>query len=303
MPHVIAEDGVRLYYEEAGSGAPILFLHEFGGDCRSWEPQLRYFARFYRVVAYNARGYPPSDVPAEPERYSQARAADDAAALLTGLGMAKAHVVGLSMGGFATLHLGFRHPALARSLVVAGCGYGAEPERRAAFQADSAATAARLEREGMAAVAQSYALGPARVQLQNKDPRGWYEFVERLAGHAASGSALTLRGVQIARPSLWELTAAMRGLALPTLIIAGDEDEACLAPGLLMKRMIAAAGLVVLPKSGHLVNLEDPDLFNRTLLEFFHAVEHGRWPARDPRTVPAATARRDEERVDYRARQ
>ena len=284
MPHITSDDGVRLYYEETGSGDALVFVHEFAGDLWSWEPQLRYFGRFYRAIGFNARGYPPSDVPAAVERYSQARAADDIAAVLAGLGIAKAHVAGLSMGGFATLHFGFRHAALARSLVVAGCGYGAEAERHAQFLAESEAVAARLESEGMAEVSKTYGIGPARVQLQNKDPRGWREFAERLARHSSLGSANTLRGVQMRRPSLYDLAAEMKALAVPTLIVSGDEDEACLAPGLLMKRAIATAGLVVLPQAGHLVNLEDPDLFNRTLLDFFHAVERGRWQARDPRS-------------------
>lgn len=144
--------------------------------------------------------------------------------------------------------------------------------------------AGRIEREGWTELAKGYAVGPARVQLQNKDRRGWQEFAERLAAHDALGSALTLRGVQMRRPSLWSLVEEMQRIAVPTLIVTGDEDKSCLVPGLLMKRSIAMAELVVMPRAGHLVNLEDPDFFNRTLLEFFHAVECGRWGARDPRS-------------------
>ncbi len=284
MPFVTADDGVRLYYEETGSGEPIVFVHEFAGDCRSWEAQLRYFGRFHRAIAFNARGYPPSDVPAEPARYSQARAAADIAAVIAGLGLVKAHVVGLSMGGFATLHFGLGHTAAAHSLVIAGCGYGAAEGERQSFRSESEHVAQRLERAGWAEVAKTYARGPARVQFQNKDPRGWAEFAEQLAGHSAQGSALTLRGVQMERPSLWSLVEPMRRLAVPTLIVTGDEDEACLEPGILMKRSIPTAGLVVMPQAGHLVNLEDPDVFNRTLLDFFHAVGQGRWRPRDPRS-------------------
>jgi pimeloyl-ACP methyl ester carboxylesterase len=284
MAYVSTDDGVRLYCEETGSGEPVLFVHEFAGDCRSWEAQLRYFGRFYRAIAYNARGYPPSDVPADVAHYSQGRAADDIAAVLAGLGLPRAHVVGLSMGGFATLHFGLRHADKARSLVIAGCGYGAPPEHRAAFEAESEAVAGRIEREGWPEVAKGYAAGPSRVQFQNKDQRGWQEFADHLAAHDARGSALTLRGVQMRRPSLWSLTEEMERITAPTLIITGDEDEGCLLPGLLMKRHIPTAGLVVMPRAGHLVNLEDPDFFNRTLLEFFHAAEAGRWGPRDPRS-------------------
>ena len=127
MPHLTTSDGSRLYYEETGQGAPIIFVHEFAGDHRSWEPQVRWFARRYRCITYNARGYPPSDVPGA-EHYSQARARDDIRDVLDALQIDRAHVVGLSMGGFATLHFGFAYPQRALSLVVAGCGYGAEPD-------------------------------------------------------------------------------------------------------------------------------------------------------------------------------
>ena len=123
------------------------------------------------------------------------------------------------------------------------------------------------------------------MQFLNKDPRGWQEFADRLAGHSAKGSANTLRGVQKERPSLWDLLSEIKRITLPVLIVAGDEDEACIEPGLLLKRNIPAAGLVLLPKTGHAVNLEEPEAFNRMLLEFLHAVEAGRWGPRDPRSL------------------
>jgi len=288
MPHITTDDGVRLYYEETGAGTPVVFVHEFAGDTRSYEGQLRYFARRYRAIAYNARGYPPSDVPAEVERYSQERACDDIRAVLDGLGIAKAHIVGISMGGFATLHFGFAYPERALSLVVAGCGYGAEPGKRQQFADEVANTARHIADAGMKVTAESYAIGPTRVQFQNKDPRGWAEFAAQLAEHSTSGSANTMRGVQARRPSLWDLTEPMRRLEVPTLVMTGDEDEPCLEPGLLMKRMIPTAALIVFPNTGHAVNLEEPDLFNRSVADFFHQVESGRWPRRDPRAVTGA---------------
>ncbi len=285
MPYATTEDGVKLYYEEAGSGFPLIFVHEFAGDHRSWEPQIRFFSRFHRCIVYDARGYPPSDVPQDVAKYSQSRAADDIASVLKHLGVSQAHVCGLSMGGFATLHFGLRHAKLARSLVICGCGYGAEPAKRQTFRQESEALAQVFESEGSEKAAARYAFGSARVQFLNKDPRGWQEFADRLAGHSAKGSANTLRGVQKERPSLWDLLPEIKRLALPVLIVAGDEDEACIEPGLLLKRTIPAAGLVLLPKTGHVVNLEEPEAFNRVLLEFLHAVETGRWDKRDPRSL------------------
>ena len=285
MPHLTTDDGVRLYYEETGSGTPMVLVHEFADDYRGYEGQMRYFGRRYRAIAYNARGYPPSDVPEDPERYSQDRARNDIHAVLDVLAIEKAHIVGISMGGFATLHFGLAYPDRALSLVVAGCGYGAEPGKRQQFHYETGKTIALIEGQSMGEASKIYSQGPSRVQFQNKDPRGWAEFATHLAEHSTLGSALTMRGVQARRPSLWDLTDRMRSLEVPTLIITGDEDDPCLEPGLLMKRTIPSAALVVFPNTGHAVNLEEPDLFNRTCADFFHQVESGRWPRRDPRSV------------------
>jgi pimeloyl-ACP methyl ester carboxylesterase len=285
MPTITTDDGVKLHYEEAGSGIPIIFVHEFAGDVRSWESQLRGLARYYRCIAFNARGYPPSDVPEDGEKYSQDRARDDILAVMDGLGIDRAHVVGLSMGGFATLHFGLQHQARARSLVIAGCGYGAEPEKRAQFAEEAEASAKRFEEDGMHNAALGYGSGPTRVQFQNNDRRGWEEFVSQLAGHSSRGAALTMRGVQKRRPSLFELTERIAGITAPTLVITGDEDWPCLEPALMLKRTITTSALVVMPNAGHTINLEDPAAFNRHLLDFFHAVDTGAWRPRDPRAM------------------
>ena len=288
MPTLKADDGVGLHYEEAGAGTPVVFVHEFAGDARSWEPQMRHFARRYRCIAYNARGYPPSEVPGGVERYSQARARDDIRSVLDALGIERAHIVGLSKGAFATLHFGIAYGKRALSLTIAGGGYGAHPAHYAQFQKDSRANAEFIRREGMARFAATYGHGPTRVQFQNKDPRGFGEYISQLSEHSAEGSINTLLGVQARRPSLYDLTDDMARIAVPTLIMAGDEEEPCLEVCLLMKRAIPAAGLAILPKSGHGINLEEPELFNRLLEDFFHQVESGRWAPRDKRSTVAS---------------
>ena len=285
MPHALTPDGVKLYYEETGAGTPLVFVHEYAGDYRSWEPQMRFFARYYRCIVFNARGYPPSDVPEDPERYSQAHARDDIRAVLDHLKIESAHVCGLSMGGFAALHFGMAYPARARSLLVGGCGYGAEPAKREQFREETNAAASQIEKQGMREVAKRYSLGPTRVQFQNKDARGWQEFAEQLAEHSTLGSALTMRGVQGRRPSLYELTEGMRALKVPTLIVTGDEDDPCLEPALLMKRSISTSALAVIPCAGHTINLEEPQEFNRVLLKFLCTVDAGAWRGRDPRSL------------------
>jgi pimeloyl-ACP methyl ester carboxylesterase len=286
MPHLTTDDKIQLYYEEVGTGIPIVFIHEFAGDVRSYEMQLRYFGQRYRCIAFNARGYPPSDVP-NGELYSQERARDDIRAVLDALTIDKAHIVGLSMGGFAALHFGFTYPDRARSLVIAGCGYGAAPDKRAQFAAEAEAAAKGFEQGGMPKAAEAYALGPTRVQFQNKDPRGWREFADQLAQHSTEGSARTMRGVQAKRPSLFDLIDKMRTITAPTLIMTGDEDWPCLEPALFMKRTIPTAALVVMPNAGHTINLENPMAFNGHIADFLHTVDVGAWRKRDPRAMVA----------------
>ncbi len=285
MAYATTDDGVKLYFEETGAGAPIVFVHEFAADHRSWEMQMRHFGQRYRCITYSARGYPPSDVPEKPESYSQNRATDDILAVMDHLKIDKAHVVGLSMGGFASLHFGFRHPMRARSLVVAGVGYGAEKHETAKFKAEVGIVAKSLLEEGMVAFAGKYAYGPTRVQFENKDPRGFSQFKKELGEHSALGSANTQIGCQGERPSLYDLVDKMRAMTVPTLVLTGDEDWPCLAPSMLMKREIPSAALAVMPNCGHTINLEDPDQFNRIVGDFIIQVEAGRWPKRDPRAI------------------
>jgi len=281
------DDGVKLYYEEAGTGTALVFVHEFGGDHRSWEPQMRCFSRRHRCVTFAARGYPPSDVPESAEAYSQLRAVEDIVAVMDAAKIERAHVVGLSMGGFAALHLGLEHPGRALSLVVAGAGYGAEKEHEAYFRDVSLDVARQFEAQGSEQFARTYALGASRVQFQNKDPRGWQEFATLLGRHSAPGSANTMRGVQARRPSIYDLEHRLKLMQVPTLVMVGDEDDHCLQPGIFLKKTVPACGLLVVPKTGHTLNLEEPEHFNRFVAEFIGTVEAGRWLPRDPRARPA----------------
>lgn len=293
MPIAKTDDGINLYFEEVGSGTCIIFVHEFGGDHRSWEPQMRFFSRRYRCVTFAARGYPPSDVPPDINSYSQERAAKDIRNVLDQIRVDKAHVVGLSMGGFATLHFGLNCPERALSLVVGGAGYGAEKQFEVHFRNVSEDVAQNFLKLGSREFAPIYASGASRVQFQNKDPRGWAEFASWLGEHSAEGAANTMRGVQSRRPSIYDLEPRLRSLDVPTLVVVGDEDDHCLQPAIFMKKTISTSGLLVLPKSGHTVNLEEPEFFNRHVAEFLAMVEQGHWMKRDPRANPAEIMRVD----------
>jgi pimeloyl-ACP methyl ester carboxylesterase len=273
----VNSNGVRLYVEETGTGEPIVFVHELHSDYREWEAQVRWFSRFYRCITFNARGYPPSDVPGDPGLYGMPFVVHDIAAVLKGLGISKAHVVGLSMGAYAALHFGLMYPEMARSLVVAGVGSGSPPANRAAWVAESEATARAYLELGASAVAEVAARTPTRIHLQRKTPHAFDEFLSHLREHSAEGKARTILGYQARRPSLEDYKNEFAGLAIPVLLIAGDDDEPCLETTLWLKRTLPNAGLWICPHSGHAVNLEEPAAFNRTVEDFLLAVEHGRW--------------------------
>jgi pimeloyl-ACP methyl ester carboxylesterase len=274
---ISTSDGIRLHVRSVGNGAPLVFVHEFSGDGRSWEPQVDFFSRHYRCTTYCARGYPPSDVPTDLKAYSQVRAAEDLADVVRAFADRPAHIVGLSMGGFAALHFAIRHPQLARSLVLAGVGYGAKPEQQVGYATAMRKEADHAEAVGMATFARELAGSGYAQCLRGKNEVGWRRFAAELTEHSVTGMAMTLRGVLATRPSLWHLAAELRAVELPTLVVAGDEDEPCLEPGLFLKSMLPDAALCVMPRAGHLLNLEEPAHFNAIVFSFLTAVEHGRW--------------------------
>ena len=277
MPYADA-DGVKLYYEETGTGHPVIFVHEFGSDFREWEQQVRYFSRHYRCITYNARGYPPSDVPADASLYGYEFAADDIARIMAALGIGKAHIVGLSMGGYAALMFGLRHPEKASALVAAGAGSGSPPPGRERWAADCERSAKLLAAD-MPAAAQEMGHRPTRIQLKHKDPRGWTDFVQHLAGHSPQGMSMTMSNYQGKRPSLHDYQDQFRQMKLPVLLALGDEDAPCLETNLMLKACIPRAGLWMAPNTGHAINLEEPAAFNEQVQLFFDAVARETWPS------------------------
>ena len=277
MP-TFSANGVEIYYEITGQGFPLVWCHEFGGSYQSWEAQVKFFSRRYQVITYAARGWPPSDVPTDPMAYSQDIVVNDLYLLLRHLNISQAHIGGLSMGGSVTLKFGISHPEMAKSLIVASAGSGST--NRETFLATGQAMSDRLLSEGMAPVAKDYGNTNIRVQLLRKDPLGFETFSTLLSEHSSVGSDLTYQGFVMNRPTVFAMEDDLRSLQVPTLIMIGDEDEPCIEPGIFMKRTIPKSGLSSFPQSGHAINLEEPDLFNRTVLDFLIAVEAERWADR-----------------------
>jgi pimeloyl-ACP methyl ester carboxylesterase len=256
MPHITARDGVSLYYEEAGEGTPVVFVHEYAGDWRSWEAQMRHFARAHRCVTYSQRGYPPSDVPQHGARYSQDIFREDV----------------------------INYPQRCISVVTAGCGWGSTPDakQREAMKALAAETGKMFAEEPIATAAAKYADAPMRHAQKHKDPRGHAEFTRMLAEHSSEGHAQTMFNLQLKRPTLWEMEDSLRRFAVPLLVIVGDEDAPCIDGSVFLKRIVPTAGLLVIPRSGHNVPAEEPTQFNAALAELIASSEAGRWLAHKP---------------------
>jgi pimeloyl-ACP methyl ester carboxylesterase len=279
ITRVTMDDGVTLACESTGAGPAILFLHEFAGDARDWAPHSAKLSREFRCITYNARGYPPSDVPSDVAAYSQDRAVADAAAMLGAFGIDRVHLVGHSMGSYTALHLAMRRPDRVASVLATGCGWGSDPNARTETVAMCEEIARMFQQTPIAEAARNYAAAPMRRAFRARNPRGFSDFVTRLAGHSAVGSANTMLGVQARRPILSDMAQGLARMDTPLLIVVGDDDAPCLEGSLLLKRTAPNAALMVLPRCGHQIGLEEPDLFTRVVRDFVREVEAGRWNA------------------------
>ena len=285
MPHITARDGTRLYYEEAGSGSPVIFVHEYAGDYRTWEMQMRFFSRAHRCITYSQRGYPPSDVPKDGARYSQDIARDDVLAVMDALKVDKAHVVGHSMGAYTALHVGIHAPARCISVVAAGCGWGSSPDakKREEMKALAAETGKMFAEEGI-----------ARRPLRNMPTRRCARHRRTRIRAATPNSPACCRSIPRKgmrtpcsissssgrRYGRWR--ADLKKFSVPLLVIVGDEDEPCIDGSVYLKRTAPTAGLLVIPRTGHNVPTEEPAAFNTALADLFAAAEAGRWLAHKP---------------------
>ena len=279
MPYVQSE-GARLYYEVAGTGTPIVFVHEFSGDLWSWEKQVQHFSRRYRCAAFNARGYPPSDVPDAAKQYSHIQAVEDLAAVMGHLKIQKAHIVGCSMGSRTVLDFGLKYPRKALSLTMIGLGAGGDPRDGAAFKRAAEARAKLYEEGGLAEALAAIKKAHNRIQLKRKNPRAFEDFCQRFMRHSAQGCAHVTRRVMARRPSLFGMSKPLSAMKVPAHVVVGDEDPDALEASLFMKRVSATVRLSVVPATGHLVNLEEPDLLHRLTEDFFALVESKKWRPR-----------------------
>ncbi len=254
MPHAPAKDGVKLYYESEGAGAPIVFVHELAGTLHSFAPQVAALKGRFRCIAYNARGYPPSDVPPAVESYSQDIAAEDIAAVLDACQCESAHVMGVSMGSAAALQFALNHPERARSVILCSIGSGSDVGT-AAYAVETEARAQGVEKAGMAEAAKNFGTSPTRIRLKAKNPALYESYLREVGKLSVLGLTNTLRGVQKRRPPLYAHEARVAKMKVPALVLVGADDEPCLKPSRFLEEKLPGAHLVVLPETGHGINL------------------------------------------------
>ena len=258
-------NGVSLYYEERGDGPPLLFIHAFPVGRGMWAPQVPFFARHHRVIAYDCRGFGRSQAPAAPTAYSQAQSVEDAYGLLAHLGALPAAVCGLSMGGNIALNLTLAHPESVRALVP--CDTGAGSEDPAAFRARCGEYAEAAKR-GMTAWVEATPRWNTFHDFARRGPRQAALLREFALAQPPHGVGLTALHALATRAPIYALETRLAALSVPTLVIYGEHDEACVRTSRFMGATIPGARLLMVPDASHFVNLDEPELFNRTVLGF-----------------------------------
>ncbi|HWE71712.1 MAG TPA: alpha/beta hydrolase [Stellaceae bacterium] len=272
MPQAKAADGTSLYYESQGSGPAIVFVHELAGTCHSFDLQVAVLKDKYRCITFNARGYPPSDVPASIDAYSQDIAASDIGAVLDAAGEKDAHVMGVSMGSAAALQFAIAHPNRARSAILCSIGSGSDtpPQEYPAFME---AMAAKIDKNGLEQIKQNFTNSPARLKLKEKSPVEYAKFLADIEKFSVQGLTNTIRGVQKRRAPLYAHKDQIAALRVPALVVLGGIDQGCEKPSRFLAETLLGARLEILPNTGHGVNLEEPDRVNQMVAEFIGAVE------------------------------
>ncbi len=266
MPHTRV-NGVSLYYEEAGHGRPLVFAHGFSATARMWEGQVRAFRDRYRVITYDARGQGRSEAPGDPAAYTQPIMVEDLHQLITHLGLTRPVVCGLSMGGNVVLNLALAHPEAVAGVVVCGTGAGSEkPEAWA--ETTIQGWIGLLEGPGVEAFAEMYLADPILADYADRSPAAREFLWNAITSNTAHGLALGLRGVVGRRPTIYSLRDRLARVAVPASIVVGDRDHWCTQVAAFLAATIPGAELIEIADSGHMVNLEQPEQFNRAVTRF-----------------------------------
>ncbi len=262
MTDIFMDDGVRLFVDVVGPGdAPsIVFAHEFGGDWRSWDGLIDALGTRFQCIRYSARGFNPSETPAHPAEYGQARATADLAAIATALDVNGFHLIGCSMGSYTALSFALSEGARLHSLTLIGCSSGPADElARVSYRRDLEREIDLLESKGGKGAVEWFADDDAYLRMPEKAPNLWREYLDRLTSQSVPGALNTLRTVHWDRESLFEQAERLAAISVPTMLLYGDEDHQLVEPtNSFLERTLPNARCVPVHKTGHLVHLEEP---------------------------------------------
>ncbi|WP_315836273.1 alpha/beta fold hydrolase [Bradyrhizobium prioriisuperbiae] len=248
MP-TITRDGVKLYYEVHGDGPPLLLTHGYSATSAMWRGQIAALARHHTLILWDMRGHGQSDYPDDQAAYGEAETVADMAALLDELGVAKAVIGGLSLGGYMSLGFYHAHPDRVRALLIIDTGPGfKKDDAREAWNARARDTGARFEREGLDVLKSA---SRERSQAEHRN---------------ATGLALAARGMLAQRDA--HVIESLPRIAVPSLVIVGADDTPFLAASDYMAAKIPGARKVVIPNAGHAANIDQPQAFNDAVTAF-----------------------------------
>jgi len=266
---------VDIYYEDDGIGTPVIFLHEYCADLRSWDEVAGALSHGFRCIRPNFRGYPPSTTSSDSANYSSDLLVGDLEALLLYLNIKRAHIVGVATGGGIALNLAIRRPDLVDSLVLIGLGAGSNDREQ--WLTGAGALAKAIAEEGIPALVKNMLAAPQRQALKLKNPIAWEKFIQGLGGLSQVGMSLTMTNVLMARRPLQDLVAEICEITVPTLVVLGDQDAPAFESCLFLRRSIKNSALYVLPLTGHMVPVEEPAQLSAALDHFLTAIDKGRW--------------------------
>ena len=253
-------DGISLFVEDGGQGPAVLMAHEFGGDWHSWDGLIDELRKDHRCIRFSARGFLPSDAPADIAFYGQDRQVLDLLDLAGHLGLLRFHLVGLSMGSYTSLMFALRHAERLTSLTLMGCSGGPRDDvEQVNYREELRREIALLEREAGDGAVRWFTNDLAYRRLADKAPEVWQAYLARLRRQSVVGALNTLRTVHWNRTPLEAQQTALRHLRVPTLLIHGDEDHPRVAPSnRFLEETLPHCRRLVLPKTGHLVHIEEP---------------------------------------------
>ena len=244
-------NGIEIDYEVTGRGRPVILGHGYGATRRMWGGQHAALGDRYRLITWDMRGHGQTETPDDPEQYSTDLTVADTRGLLTMLGVGRAVVGGLSLGGYMALAFCLAHPDMVEALIICDSGPGyRNAEARTAWNQRAHHRAAELEARGLDAFG-----GRSR------------EVREALGHHRSPlGLAHAARGMLAQQDS--RVIDGLPGIRVPTLVVVGDQDEPFLAPCQYMAKKIPGARLEIIAGAGHSSNLDQPAAFDRVLLDF-----------------------------------